>query len=94
MKSTHGHSPVAYVIFGPRYDLSYKTYAYTGCFINFVTILNLYIIKVPILNCLSSKYYKNIMIYILFYIKSYLYFHNVGLLYDNFKSHTFYDVFK
>ena len=59
---------------------------YTGCFINSVTILNLYIIKISTLNCLTSKYYKNIMICILFGIKIDPYFHNLGLLYENFKK--------
>ena len=62
---------------------------HTGCFINYVTILNLYIIKISTLNCLTSKYYKNIVICILFGIKIYPYFHNLGLSYETFKKAQF-----
>ena len=55
----------------------------TGCFINSVTILNLYIIKISTLNYLTSKYYNKIKICILFVIKIDPYFHNLGLLYEN-----------
>ena len=61
----------------------------TGCFINSVTILNLYIIKISTLKSLNSKYYKNIMICILFGIKIDPYFHNLGLLYENLKKAQF-----
>ena len=61
----------------------------TGCFINSVTILNLYIIKISTLNCLTSKYYENIMICILFGIKIDPYLHNLGLLYENLKTEQF-----
>ena len=63
--------------------------ACTGCFINSVTILNLYIIKISPLNCLTSKYYKNMMICILFGIKIDPYFHNLGHLYENLKKEQF-----
>ena len=62
---------------------------YTGCFINSVTILNLFIIKISTLNCLTSKYYRNIMICILFGIKLDPYFHNLGPLYENLKKAQF-----
>ena len=42
-----------------------------------------------ILNCLTSKYYRNIMICILFGIKINPYFHNLGLLYEHFKKAQF-----
>ena len=61
----------------------------TGCFINYVTILNLYIIKISTLNCLTSKYYKNIVICILFGIKIYPYFNNLGLSYETLKKAHF-----
>ena len=61
----------------------------TGCFINSVTILNLYIIKISTLNCLNSKDYENIMICILFGIKIDPYLHNLGLLYENLKKEQF-----
>ena len=47
------------------------------------------IIKISILNCFTSKYYKNIMICILFGIRIYPYFQNVRLLYDDFKKAQF-----
>ena len=55
----------------------------TGCFINSVTILNLYIIKISTSNCLTPIYYKNIMICILFGIKIDPYFHNLSLVCEN-----------
>ena len=67
---------------------------YTGCFINSVTILNLCIIKISTLIFLTSKYYKNIMICILFGKKIDPHFNNLGLLYENLKRYSFYDVFK
>ena len=72
------------------YDVIFTyTRLYTGCFINYVTILNLYIIKISTLNCLTSKYYKNIVICILFGIKIYPYFHNLGLSYETLKKAQF-----
>ena len=62
---------------------------HTGCFINSVTILILYMIKISILNSLTSKYYKNIMICILFGIKIDPYFRNLGLLYEILKKAHF-----
>ena len=62
---------------------------HTGCFINYVTILNLHIIKISTLNYLTFKYYKNIMICILFGIKIDPYFHNSGFLYENLKKAQF-----
>ena len=68
---------------------SLMTNIHTGCFNNSVTILNFYAIKISTLNCLTSKYYKNIMLCILFDIKNDPYFHNLGLLYENFKKAQF-----
>ena len=62
---------------------------YTGCFINSVTILSLYIIKISTSNCLTSKYYKDIMICILFGIKIDPYFHNLSLVCENLKKEQF-----